>query len=125
MVTACLAKEEPSISVVAVTPGMVETNMQRTMRSYPRDSDQMDIKTQEYFIKAHSDGLVGTTDPPASTIAWMALHVPHEISGEYLRWNDARLTQWINQSITRQNAETVRTAAGIVNVPTTTAASSN
>lgn len=84
--TAVLAAEEPDITTVAVRPGMVDTDMQAYLRH--EGLKVMPKETGEYYLDVQSRGLLEPPEIPARSIAWLALHAPHEMSGEFRNYDD-------------------------------------
>jgi NAD(P)-dependent dehydrogenase (short-subunit alcohol dehydrogenase family) len=82
--TRALAAEEPSITAIAVRPGVVDRAMRATMR---RDGvgevpEEVDAQLKD---QAGDDEL--PPEVPGCALAVLALHAPHEWSGSVLTWN--------------------------------------
>ena len=90
-----VAKEEPSITTIAVRPGMVDTQMQADIREkYLSNMDQDDA---EKFTGAHKNGKLLPPQRPAHVIAMLALDsrpAVKEFSGSFLQWNDEKLKNY-------------------------------
>ena len=89
MLTRVLAKEEPSLTVLAVKPGVVDTEMQATVRSAGKKS--MPEESHAYFVNLFEKGKLLPPDAPGRVLAGLALKAPHEWSGECLLWNDEKV----------------------------------
>jgi len=84
-----LAAEEPDIVSVAVRPGVVDTQMQATIR---RDGPAlMPAEQMNYYRRIHRDGLLEPPEVPARSIAWLARHAPPEFSGGYYSYDDPEI----------------------------------
>ncbi|KAL2918178.1 hypothetical protein HK105_202105 [Polyrhizophydium stewartii] len=89
MFVQALGKEEPLVTSISLRPGVVDTEMQRLLRE--KGADAMDGAQHSRFIQLKEEG--GLLDPsqPGSAIACLALYAPHELSGQFINWNDARV----------------------------------
>jgi NAD(P)-dependent dehydrogenase (short-subunit alcohol dehydrogenase family) len=86
-----LAKEEKGVvTVVAVRPGMVDTGMQERIREGLLA--EMDGDDREKFVGAHREGRLLPAEKPARVMAALAIGAGAELSGEFLSWDDERLT---------------------------------
>lgn len=83
-----LAKEEPDITAIAFRPGVVDTAMQTTIRN----SRSMPAEDQAYFMDLHADGELLPPGLPGLALAKVALYAPQEWSGEFIAWDDERIT---------------------------------
>lgn len=84
-----LAKEEPEITSVTVSPGVVDTDMQTYLRKEgPR---VMPAEQYSYYDKIHAEGELTAPEVPAQSIAWLALYAPHTLSGQRVRFDDSRI----------------------------------
>ena len=84
-----LAEEEPTLTAVAVGPGVVDTDMQKFMRSNaPR---VMPPEHYRYYLDIKSKGLLKPPDIPGRSIAWLALKAPPELTGKFLSYDDPRV----------------------------------
>ena len=77
-----LAVEEPSITSIAVRPGVVDTDMQRQLRDV--HSAVMAEKDNEKFMGLHQAGKLLRPDQPGHVMAKMVLDPPKELSGKYV-----------------------------------------
>ena len=87
--TRVLAEEEPSITTIAVRPGVVDTQMQQLVRNMGKIG--MPESTHTDFVNLHRDGKLLQPEVPAEAIAVLALRVPHEWSGQFVAWNEERV----------------------------------
>jgi NAD(P)-dependent dehydrogenase (short-subunit alcohol dehydrogenase family) len=86
-----LAKEEKGVvTVVAVRPGMVDTGMQERIREGL--VAEMDEDDREKFVGAFREGKLLPPEKPARVMAALATGAGRELSGEFLSWDDERLT---------------------------------
>jgi len=89
--TRVLAEEEPSLTSVAVRPGVVDTEMQALIRR--EGWKGMSPEQMAYYQSLKSEGDLEPPLTPARSIAWLSLHAPHEWSGGGLNYDDPRIVQ--------------------------------
>ncbi|KAL3902073.1 MAG: hypothetical protein SGCHY_000107 [Lobulomycetales sp.] len=82
----CLALEEPSITALAIRPGVVDTPMIAKVLKQGESNGM-----PESFFKRFVDADLLSPDVPGTTLARAAMGVGHELSGEYVSWDDQRL----------------------------------
>jgi NAD(P)-dependent dehydrogenase (short-subunit alcohol dehydrogenase family) len=89
--TRVLAAEESAITALVVRPGMVDTAMQ----DYIRDQGPgvMPPEQLAYYINFKQRGELEPPEIPGRAIAWLALHAPEEFSGEFLDYDDPRVSR--------------------------------
>jgi NAD(P)-dependent dehydrogenase (short-subunit alcohol dehydrogenase family) len=85
--TTVLAAEEPSITAVAVRPGVVDTDMQAIMRD--DGPHGVPPETAAYYKDLYTRGMLEPPEIPARSIAWLALNAPHEMTGAFRNYDDA------------------------------------
>jgi NAD(P)-dependent dehydrogenase (short-subunit alcohol dehydrogenase family) len=89
--TRVLAAEESRLTVMAVRPGVVDTQMQETIR---RDGpDVMTADQTAYYHNLKLRGELEAPQVPGRAIAWLALHGPPEFSGQFLDYDDPRISR--------------------------------
>ncbi|KAJ2753954.1 hypothetical protein H4S06_003655 [Coemansia sp. BCRC 34490] len=95
MITQSLAVEEPEIVALAIRPGVVDTDMQETVRSSGVES----MRASEYqkFKCLHESGGLLPPEKPAYSIVRLALGAPKEISGGYYSWDSLELAKYLMQ----------------------------
>lgn len=93
--TAILAIEEPSITAIAVRPGVIDTEMQRTIRE--RGASGMPAAEYDKFAQRYKQGMLLPPELPGRAVARIALSAPHEWSGESMNWDDPRLQQLVGE----------------------------
>ncbi len=81
-----LALEEPTLTTIAVRPGAVDTPMQGVLRE--KGAAGMTPEEHARFIRRYEEGDLLPPELPGRAIAVLALHAPHEWSGEFLSWDD-------------------------------------
>lgn len=86
MATEVLADEEPDITAVSVRPGVVDTEMQATIRAEGRAV--MTAEGHDRFLSLHEEGKLLDPAVPGSAIAALALHAPPSMSGAFVSWDD-------------------------------------
>ncbi len=85
-----LAVEEPAIVSVALRPGVVDTAMQALIR---RSGPQaMTDELNAYFQGLKVKGALLPADVPARAVAWLALSAPPALSGQFIDYDDPRLS---------------------------------
>lgn len=91
MFTQSIAVEEsPQVVSVAVAPGVVDTDMQGTVRT----AGQGVMAKKEYskFIDLHTNSQLLPPEKPARVLAQLALKATADISGQVFKWNASGLS---------------------------------
>jgi NAD(P)-dependent dehydrogenase (short-subunit alcohol dehydrogenase family) len=89
--TRVLAAEEPRLTVMSVRPGVVDTRMQEAIR---RDGpNAMTAEQVAYYQNLKLRGELEAPEVPGRAIAWLALHGPAEFSGQFLDYDDPRISR--------------------------------
>lgn len=78
MLTRVLAVEYPQVIVLSLSPGVVDTVMQQTIRERHQ---MMPSELASYFSNLHSHGQLLPPQIPGRALAWVALHAPPEWTG--------------------------------------------
>jgi hypothetical protein len=78
-----LNAEEPSITSIAIRPGVVDTAMQQAIRE--EHSVKMDKKDNEKFARLHEQGELLKPEQPGHVMARLVLSAPRELGGRFLR----------------------------------------
>ncbi|KAL8804470.1 MAG: hypothetical protein Q9223_000896 [Gallowayella weberi] len=81
-----LPVEEPDVIFVSVKPGVVDTEMQRQVRT--DHASTQDVKDVELFNNLHKKGGLLQPHQPGNVLARLVLNCPQELSGKNLTWND-------------------------------------
>jgi NAD(P)-dependent dehydrogenase (short-subunit alcohol dehydrogenase family) len=89
--TRVLAAEEPRLTVMTVRPGVVDTRMQETIRR--EGPGVMTADQVTYYQSLKVRGELEAPQVPGRAIAWLALHGPSEFSGEFLDYDDPRISR--------------------------------
>ena len=89
--TRVLAAEESAITVLAVRPGVVDTPMQAYIRD--RGPHVMPPEQIAYYTNLKERGELEPPEIPGRAIAWLALHAPEAFSGEFLDYDDPRISR--------------------------------
>jgi len=89
--TAVLAAEEPSVTAIAMRPGVVDTEMQAFIREQGKKT--MPSEQLDYYLELRDKGLLEPPSVPARAIAWLALYAPCEWSGKFLSYDEPRISQ--------------------------------
>ena len=81
-----LSVEERGITAVSVRPGIVDTDMQATIR---RDGAAgMPADAHARFVGFHEKGQLLPPETPGMALAILALHALAEWSGQFMGWDD-------------------------------------
>jgi NAD(P)-dependent dehydrogenase (short-subunit alcohol dehydrogenase family) len=89
--TRVLAAEEPRLTVMSVRPGVVDTRMQETIRH--EGPGVMGAEQAAYYQNLKVRGELEAPELPGRAIAWLALHGPPEFSGQFLDYDDWRISR--------------------------------
>ena len=89
--TRVLADEEPELTAVTVRPGVVDTDMQATIRN--QGLNAMSEEQLAYYRQLKAHGTLEPPEVPGRSIAWLALHAPAEISGQFFDYDDPRIAK--------------------------------
>lgn len=84
-----VAVEAPEVVSVSLRPGVVDTEMQETIRREGLNGMPPDLV--EHFRALKEQGRLEPPEVPARSAAWLALHAPREWSGELIPYDDPRL----------------------------------
>lgn len=95
MFTAVLAAEEPTITAIALRPGVVDTNMQQSLRD--QGFDAMTPELYEHFVDIYQRNELLPPEVPGRVLAVLALYAPHEWSGRFMQWQDAAIQALVDQ----------------------------
>jgi len=98
--TRVLAAEEPAVTVLAVRPGVVDTDMQAVIRR--EGARAMTAEQAAYYRRLKADGRLAAPAVPARVIAWLALHAPREFSGKFLDYDDPQIRRASRNAFGRQ-----------------------
>ncbi|KAI8627887.1 short-chain dehydrogenase [Xylariaceae sp. FL1651] len=79
-----LAVEEPSITTVAISPGKVDTAMQKQIREEGQTG--MSPEVHASFVAEHENGRLLSPDKPGTVIAKLAIGAPTTLTGKHYRY---------------------------------------
>ena len=77
-----LAAEEPDVTTVAVRPGVVDTEMQKTLAR--EHFGKMEEKDADRFRGLRRDGKMLKSEQPGNVMARLVLSVGKELDGRFL-----------------------------------------
>ncbi|KDR83670.1 hypothetical protein GALMADRAFT_55286 [Galerina marginata CBS 339.88] len=80
-----LAEEEPDVTSIALRPGMVDTNMQSTLRAF--GGAHMSEKDHKAFLQVHAEGKLVKPEDCGHVIASLSLQAPKTLSGQFVNWD--------------------------------------
>lgn len=83
--TRVLALEEPDVTCLCFSPGVVDTSMQEEVRRLPG-------QWGAYFSDLHQRGMLSPPERPGRLLAWLAMQAPREWTGQMIDVEDPRLT---------------------------------
>ncbi|GAP84486.1 putative short-chain dehydrogenase [Rosellinia necatrix] len=87
-----LAVEEPSITSVIVSPGKVDTAMQKQIRDEGHAS--MSPEVHASFVAEHENGRLLNPNQPGTVIAKLAIGATSTLNGKHYRWNSPELAHF-------------------------------
>jgi len=83
-INAHVAAEEPSITSVAISPGKVDTDMQKQIREEGKAG--MTAESHAAFVNEHESGKLLPADLPGTVIAKLVDNAPKSFSGKHFRY---------------------------------------
>ncbi|KAK4242008.1 hypothetical protein C8A03DRAFT_29749 [Achaetomium macrosporum] len=86
-----VAVEEPDITVVAISPGRVDTDMQKELRE---KGTEMSKKDYDSFKSAFEEGRLVKPEQSGGVIAKLSVNAKPELSGKYFKWDAAELADY-------------------------------
>lgn len=89
--TKVLAEEEPTITAIALRPGVINTSMQETIRE--KGKVGMPEPVYKKFVDLYEQGKLLAPGLPGKAAAILALYAPHEWSGQFIQWDEERVNQ--------------------------------
>lgn len=89
-----LAQEEPDVIGIAIRPGMVDTNMQTTLRTI--GGAYMVEQTHQFFVQTHADGHLVKPEDCGHVIAALSLQAPKSLSGQFVSWDSKECEPYRN-----------------------------
>lgn len=79
-----LAREEPDITSIGISPGRVDTGMQEQIRSAGKES--MDKTQYEDFVNVFEQGKLLKPEQPGNVVARLVASPNKELSGQIIRY---------------------------------------
>jgi len=95
--TRMIAAEEPDVTAISFRPGVVDTEMQATIRR--EGAAGMPREVYERFVAYHRQGELLPPAVPGCALAVLAFYAPVEWSGSFFSWDEERV-----QSLVRRYA---------------------
>ena len=89
--TRVLAAEEKEVTALTVRPGVVDTGMQAVLRN--EADNAMPVDRIAYYRQLKERGELEPPEIPARAIVWLALFAPREFSGNFLDYDDPRISR--------------------------------
>ncbi|KAI0397670.1 short-chain dehydrogenase [Xylariaceae sp. FL0594] len=87
-----LAVEEPSIVSLAISPGKVDTEMQKVIRE--QGGAGMTPEVHSSFVAEHEEGRLLRPEQPGTVIAKLVIDAPSSLRGKNWRWNAPELAEF-------------------------------
>ena len=78
-----ISTEEPDVTIVAIRPGVVDTEMQDVLKD--QHYSKMDKDEVDRFVQMREQGNMLRPEQPGNVMARLALKPPDGISGEFLK----------------------------------------
>ncbi|KAI8615420.1 hypothetical protein BC830DRAFT_1064412 [Chytriomyces sp. MP71] len=94
MLAASFGKEEPSVTSLALRPGVVETDMQALIRQ--DGGKAMTPENHAQFKALFEKGELLKPEVPGNLLANLVLDLPRDLSGSFLSWNDEKLKVFLS-----------------------------
>ncbi|MFA5959670.1 MAG: SDR family NAD(P)-dependent oxidoreductase [Tatlockia sp.] len=93
MLTRCWQLENPSLALTSVMPGIIDTDMQHTIRN----ARQMDEEKQAFFIELHQKKQLLTQETVALFLSWLLLDTSKEtyVSKEWDIYDKTHHAFWL------------------------------
>lgn len=79
-----LGDEEPDVTSIALRPGMVDTEMQRSIREDHAKTGDLPAGAFTRYEEAHRDGKLLKPEQPGNVMARLVLDAPKELSGRFI-----------------------------------------
>jgi NAD(P)-dependent dehydrogenase (short-subunit alcohol dehydrogenase family) len=86
-----LAAEEPQLTVIAVRPGVVDTQMQQLLRKL--GPEKMPPEQADYYANLKATEQLEPAEVPGRSVAWMALYAPHDWSGAFMSYDEPQISK--------------------------------
>ncbi len=86
-----VAVEEPDITAVAVSPGRVDTDMQKELREKGTEMAKGDY---EIFKSDFEEGKLVKPEQSGGVIARLSVDAKRELSGRYFKWDASELAEY-------------------------------
>lgn len=99
--TRVLAAEEEKITTVALRPGVIDTEMQATIRILGQAG--MHQGDYSHFVNLHTEGKLLPPEVPARAAVTLSLYATPEMSGEFVSWDDKAVQDLIFQHFTKSS----------------------
>lgn len=90
--SAHLAVEEPDITSIAMSPGRVDTAMQKVIRD--TGAGHMADKDHTSFVSAFDKGELFKPEQPGNVMARFVIKPQHDLSGKYFKWQAGELSAY-------------------------------
>ncbi|KAG8903065.1 hypothetical protein FRB99_003771, partial [Tulasnella sp. 403] len=87
-----LANEEPDITIVALRPGAVDTEMQANLRA--KGKAHMKPEEMERFVTMHEGGKLVKPQDCGHVIAALAVSATKDLSGKFVSWDEPSLAPY-------------------------------
>jgi NAD(P)-dependent dehydrogenase (short-subunit alcohol dehydrogenase family) len=89
--TRVLAAEEDAVTAIAFRPGVVDTQMQETVRM--EGASGMPPENHDQFMRYYQHGDLLPPQAPGGALAILALFAPSDWSGQFLSWDAPKIQE--------------------------------
>lgn len=89
-----LAHEEPDIVSLSVAPGVVDTDMQTLIRDKHVGTGELDAKDEQKFLNLKAQNKLVKPEDSGRLYANLVLGATSDLSGQYLRYDDPKLSSF-------------------------------
>lgn len=86
-----VAVEEPDITTVAISPGRVDTDMQKDIRE---NATEMSTSDRESFKTAFEEGKLVKPEQCGGVIARLSVDAKPELSGQHFKWDAPEMAEY-------------------------------
>lgn len=88
--TRILAAEEATLTALTIRPGVVDTDMQAYLRR--EGAMALPAEQADYYRQLKENRRLEPPEIPGRAIAWLALYAPHQFSGQFVDYDDPRIS---------------------------------
>lgn len=90
----------PAVTAVAFHPGIMDTVMQAHIRETGKS--RMAERNYQWLSSLHEEGRLVPPEESGAAVACLALHAPHEWSGELIQWDEPRVRELVQEALSEK-----------------------